>query len=121
TCKGVARVDPRTGALRVSARPMRAHRRARLCQPHPAAMTDSSTALTALSPLDGRYAKKVAPLAEHFSEFGLIRARVRIEIAWLIALSEEPAVAEVPPFGADARAALDAAASSFSTADAERV
>ena len=50
-------------------------------------MTDPSTALTALSPLDGRYAKKVAPLAEHFSEFGLIRARVRIEIAWLIALS----------------------------------
>ena len=84
-------------------------------------MTDPSTALTALSPLDGRYAKKVAPLAEHFSEFGLIRARVRIEIAWLIALSEEPAIPEVAPFGANARAALDAAASSFSTADAERV
>jgi adenylosuccinate lyase len=50
-------------------------------------MPDPHAALTALSPLDGRYAAKVAPLAEHFSEFGLIRARVRIEIAWLIALS----------------------------------
>ena len=84
-------------------------------------MPDPSTALTALSPLDGRYAAKVAPLAEHFSEFGLIRARVRIEIAWLIALSEEPAIAEVAPFAAKTRAALDAASASFSPADAERV
>src|SRR5258705_6392942 len=84
------------------------------------AMTASSTALTALSPLDGRYATKVAPLAAHFSEFGLIRARVRIEIAWLIALSEEPAIAEVS-LGTEARAALDAASASFSIADAERV
>jgi adenylosuccinate lyase len=84
-------------------------------------MPDPSPALTALSPLDGRYAAKVAPLAGHFSEFGLIRARVRIEIAWLIALSEEPAIAEVAPFGAKARAALDEASASFSTVDAERV
>ncbi|HET7096823.1 MAG TPA: adenylosuccinate lyase [Casimicrobiaceae bacterium] len=84
-------------------------------------MPDLSTALTALSPLDGRYASKVAPLAEHFSEFGLIRARVRVEIAWLIALSEEPAIAEVAPFGAQTRAALDEASTSFSTADAARV
>ncbi len=84
-------------------------------------MPDSPTALTALSPLDGRYAAKVAPLAAHFSEFGLIRARVRIEIAWLVALSEEPAIAEVAPFGSDARAALDAASAGFSAADAERV
>jgi adenylosuccinate lyase len=84
-------------------------------------MADSHTALTALSPLDGRYATKVAPLAAHFSEFGLIRARVRVEIAWLIALSEEPAIAEVAPFGAQLRAALDAAADEFSIADAERV
>src|SRR5258705_8918006 len=86
-----------------------------------AAMADSHTALTALSPLDGRYATKVAPLAAHFSEFGLIRARVHIEIAWLIALSEEPAIAEVAPFGGPLRAALDAAADAFSIADAERV
>ncbi|HVN35950.1 MAG TPA: adenylosuccinate lyase [Casimicrobiaceae bacterium] len=84
-------------------------------------MSDPSSALTALSPLDGRYAAKVAPLAEHFSEFGLIRARVRIEIAWLIALSEEPAIAEVARFGASARAALDQASALFTPTDAERV
>src|SRR4029450_2108572 len=84
-------------------------------------MPAADPALTALSPLDGRYASKVAALREHFSEFGLIRARVRIEIAWLIALSEEPKVAEVAPFSAAARAALDAAATSFSPVDGERV
>jgi len=84
-------------------------------------MPDSPTALTALSPLDGRYAAKLAPLAAHFSEYGLIRARVRIEVAWLVALSEEPRIAEVAPFGAAARAALDAACASFAPADAERV
>ena len=78
-------------------------------------------ALTALSPLDGRYATKVAGLRQHFSEFGLIRARVRIEIAWLLALAGEPGVPEVTPFSADARAALDAAGASFAPADAERV
>jgi adenylosuccinate lyase len=85
------------------------------------AMPASSSALTALSPLDGRYAAKVAPLAAQFSEFGLIRARVRIEIAWLIALSDEPRIAEVVPFDATVRAALEAASVSFSPADAERV
>ena len=59
--------------------------------------------LTALSPLDGRYAAKVAALREHFSEFGLIRHRVRVEIAWLIALADESAIPEVPPFSASAR------------------
>jgi len=84
-------------------------------------MPDIQTALTALSPLDGRYAAKVAPLAAHFSEFGLIRARVRIEAAWLVALSEEPRIGEIAPFGVEARAALDAACTSFSLADAARV
>ncbi len=77
--------------------------------------------LTALSPLDGRYAAKVESLREHFSEFGLIRARVRIEIAWLGALAAESGIPEVAPFSESARAALDAAASSFEPADAERV
>ena len=49
-------------------------------------------ALTALSPLDGRYAGKVTALREHFSEFGLIRSRVEIEVAWLLALAAEPAI-----------------------------
>jgi len=84
-------------------------------------MSAPDPSLTALSPLDGRYASKVAALREHFSEFGLIRARVRIEIAWLVALSDEPKIAEVPPFSAAARAALDAASASFAPADGERV
>ena len=84
-------------------------------------MSAPDPSLTALSPLDGRYASKVAALREHFSEFGLIRARVRIEIAWLVALSDEPKIAEVPPFSAAARAALAAVSTSFSAADGERV
>ncbi len=84
-------------------------------------MPAPESTLTALSPLDGRYASKVAGLRDHFSEFGLIRARVRIEIAWLIALSDEPGIAEVAPFTGEARAALDAAAATFALADAERV
>ena len=84
-------------------------------------MPDFPPALTALSPLDGRYAAKVAPLAAHFSEYGLFRARVRVEIAWIVALSDEPGIAEVAPFGPAARAALDAACADFSPADAERI
>jgi adenylosuccinate lyase len=78
-------------------------------------------ALVALSPLDGRYAAQVASLRPHFSEFGLVRSRVRIEIAWLLALGDEPNLPEVPPFDAVARAALAQAAESFSSADAARV
>ena len=84
-------------------------------------MSAPVSTLTALSPLDGRYAAKVEALREHFSEFGLIRARVRIEIAWLVALAAETGVPEVAPFSASARAALDAVALSFAPADAERV
>jgi len=85
------------------------------------AAEDFFPALTALSPLDGRYAGKVAALREHFSEFGLVRHRVRVEIAWLVALSEEPAIPEVPPFSVAARAALDQAAQSFTPGDAARI
>ena len=84
-------------------------------------MPDIPSALTALSPLDGRYKAKVAPLARIFSECGLMRARVRVEIAWLIALSDEPRIAEIPPFGAEARSALDIAGNSFAPIDAARV
>jgi adenylosuccinate lyase len=89
--------------------------------PFALAMPDTSPALTALSPLDGRYAAKVAPLARHFSEYGLVRARVRVEIAWLVALSAEPRIAEIAPFSAAARTALESACASFSPADAARV
>ena len=81
----------------------------------------AESALTALSPLDGRYAGKVAALREHFSEYGLIRARVRVELAWLLALADEPALPEVPAFAPGTRAVLDAVAAEFSVADAERV
>ena len=84
-------------------------------------MPDPTTALTALSPLDGRYAAKVASLAAHFSEHGLIRARVRIEIAWLVALSEESRIAEIGPFGPETRALLESAWTSFTPEDAARV
>jgi len=78
-------------------------------------------ALTALSPLDGRYAAKVAALTGHFSEYGLIRHRVRVELAWLTALSDEPAIAELPPFSAVARDEIARVAAAFGPADAARV
>src|SRR6185437_1369412 len=77
--------------------------------------------LTALSPLDGRYAQKVDPLRDCFGEFALIRDRVRVEIAWLLALSDEPAIAEVPPFSDAAKRLLGDIGRSFATADAARV
>src|SRR5688572_26862345 len=77
--------------------------------------------LTALSPLDGRYAPKVAPLRALFSEYALIAFRVLIEIEWLKALAAEPLVAEVRPFSAVTIAELDALATGFSESDGERV
>ena len=78
-------------------------------------------ALTALSPLDGRYAAKVAALRAHFSEYGLIRNRVRVEIEWLKALAANADIAEVPAFSATTVAALDRVAAEFSVADADAV
>ncbi|MEP7208280.1 MAG: adenylosuccinate lyase [Casimicrobiaceae bacterium] len=77
--------------------------------------------LTALSPLDGRYAAKVAALRAHFSEFGLIRARVRVEVAWLLALAHEPAIAEIEAFDPADVARLTAAVDAFGVDDARRV
>ncbi len=79
------------------------------------------TTLTALSPLDGRYRRTGSRLAPYFSEFGLIRYRVRVEIEWLKALAAEPAIAEVPPFSPATLAELDHLCTHFSVADAERV
>jgi adenylosuccinate lyase len=80
-----------------------------------------SSALTALSPLDGRYAAKVRPLQEHFSEFALIRERVAVEIAWLLALADEPSFDALKPFSAATRAELESVVSGFGVAEAERV
>ncbi len=82
-------------------------------------MTDS--ALLALSPLDGRYASKVDALRPIFSEYGLIRARVKVEIEWLLALAAEPGIAELADFSAAGKATLRALAEGFSPADAARV
>ena len=79
------------------------------------------TALTALSPLDGRYRRVGDRLAPYFSEFGLIRYRVRVEIEWLKALAAEPGIAEVPAFSAAILAELEAVSTGFSEADAEAV
>jgi adenylosuccinate lyase len=79
------------------------------------------TPLTALSPLDGRYETKTARLREHFSEYGLIRQRVLVEIRWLLELAAHPGIAEVPAFSAKARAFLEQLAEGFSEADAARV
>jgi len=80
-----------------------------------------SSLLTALTPLDGRYASKTKPLQEHFSEFALIRSRVAIEVAWLIALSREPSFRPLSPFSESTVRELEAAARDFSLSDAERV
>ncbi len=79
------------------------------------------TALTALSPLDGRYRAKVSALAPHASEFALIRYRVRVEVAWLKALGDEAALPEIPRFSDDGRAQLDALVASFNELDAEQI
>ena len=81
----------------------------------------SEATLLALSPLDGRYAGKVDPLRPVFSEFGLIHARVRVEIEWLLALAAEPGIPELPAFGDGAVAALRRLADGFSVGDAARV
>jgi len=78
-------------------------------------------ALTALSPLDGRYGSKTAPLREFFSEYALIKTRVIVEIEWLKALAASPEIAEVPAFSEAAIGMLDGIADTFSVADAERV
>jgi adenylosuccinate lyase len=79
------------------------------------------TPLNALSPLDGRYFAKVPALRDTFSELGLIRLRLRVEIEWLKALAREPSIAEVPAFSRTTLAQLDAVVSGFSEGDAQAV
>ncbi len=81
----------------------------------------SDSALLALSPLDGRYAAKVDALRPIFSEYGLIKARVKVEIEWLLALAAEPGIVELKDFTAAGKAKLRALAEGFSPADAARV
>ena len=77
--------------------------------------------LTAISPIDGRYASKTTELQPIFSEFGLLKYRVVVEARWLQMLSNTAAIAEVPAFSAAANAHLDAIVENFSVADAQRI
>ena len=79
------------------------------------------TALTAIAPIDGRYADKTTALRPIFSEYGLIRHRVQVEIRWLQALARHPGIPEVPPLSEAATALLNGLLDNFSLADAERV
>ncbi len=79
------------------------------------------SALTALSPLDGRYAGKVDALRPQFSEFGLIHRRLQVEIEWLKALAAEAHFSEIPAFSAATIAELDALVAGFGAAQAAEV
>ncbi|MDC6484785.1 adenylosuccinate lyase [Methylophilaceae bacterium] len=76
------------------------------------------SALTAISPTDGRYFDQTDPLRELFSEYGLIHNRVRIEILWLIALSKDKEIKEIPKFSAKLVSKLNHIIKSFSQKDA---
>ncbi|WP_394261577.1 adenylosuccinate lyase [Moraxella boevrei] len=78
-------------------------------------------ALNALSPLDGRYASKCDDLRPYLSEFGLIHARVTVEIRWLQTLAKHAQIGELPPFSQATNEKLDAIVANFSEANAERI
>lgn len=79
------------------------------------------SSLTAISPVDGRYASRVAELRELFSEYALIKHRVIVEIRWLQHLANTSAITEVPSFSQHTHAVLDEIISKFSVEDAQRV
>jgi len=79
------------------------------------------TALTAISPLDGRYGGKVSSLRDVFSEYGLIKRRVQVEVRWLQSLSALESISEIPSLSPAATAQLDSLVDSFSTDDAEAI
>ncbi len=81
----------------------------------------SPTPLTALSPLDGRYHGKVDALRDIFSEFGLIKRRVEVEVAWLKALSECADILEVPLFSSESTSLLESIVTEFDETQAEAV
>jgi adenylosuccinate lyase len=79
------------------------------------------SALTAVSPVDGRYGSKTIALRSIFSEYGLLKYRAIVEIRWLQKLSATDAIAEVPAFSAEANKFLDELAANFSEEDAARI
>ncbi len=79
------------------------------------------SSLTAISPVDGRYGGKVQSLRHIFSEFGLIRFRVLVEVRWLQQLASHSEIVEVPTFTDSAQQLLNTIVSDFSVADAQRI
>ena len=79
------------------------------------------SALTAISPIDGRYSVQTEPLRKVFSEYGLIHNRVRIEILWLIAISKDKEIKEVPKFSAKLVTKLNLIIKNFSQIDAQAI
>lgn len=79
------------------------------------------SSLTAVSPVDGRYGDKVSPLRAIFSEYGLLKYRVEVEIRWLQKLAACDEIQEVPAFDANANAFLDNVIVTFSEEDAARI
>ena len=79
------------------------------------------TSLTALSPIDGRYAERTYGLRKIFSEYGLIRYRVQVEARWLEALAAHPGIPEVPALSAEAVGRLNVIADRIEVEDAQRV
>ena len=77
--------------------------------------------LTAVSPIDGRYHDKTGALRAAFSEYGLIRARVEVEVRWLQKLASHPGIPEIEPFSAAANATLNALVDNFGLEEARRV
>jgi adenylosuccinate lyase len=80
-----------------------------------------ASSLTALSPLDGRYARSADPLRPYFSEHALIRYRVRVELAWLAALAAEPAIPELKTFSKKTSAELKKLVAGFSEQDSQKI
>ncbi len=79
------------------------------------------TQLTAISPVDGRYASKAAELRSIFSEYGLLKYRVEVEVRWLQMLAAHPQIEEVPAFSDKSNAQLDGIVAAFSVDDAMRI
>lgn len=79
------------------------------------------SALTALSPVDGRYGSKTKDLREYFSEYGLIKQRVVVEVRWLQALAKHKDISEVPAFSSAANTLLNNIVDDFNETDAQRV
>lgn len=79
------------------------------------------SALSAISPIDGRYGSKTASLRDVFSEFGLIKYRVIVEVRWLQQLAAHPSIAEVPPLSTEANDALNDLLTNFSESDAQAI